>query len=57
MTHLDTSFLVDLLREAARGEEGPAHAALDRLAEEELAVVCTLPVSSTRVRSWRTIRK
>ena len=38
MTHLDTSFLVDLLREAARGEEGPAHAVLDRLSEEELAV-------------------
>ena len=38
MTHLDTSFLVDLLREAARGKEGPAHEALDRLAEEELAV-------------------
>ncbi len=38
MTHLDTSFLVDLLREAARGEDGPASVALDRLAEEELAV-------------------
>lgn len=38
MTHLDTSFLVDLLREAGRGEEGPAHVLLDRLAEEELAV-------------------
>ena len=38
MTHLDTSFLVDLLREAARGKEGSAHAVLDRLAEEELAV-------------------
>lgn len=39
MTHLDTSFLVDLLREAARDEDdGPAHRALDRLADEELAV-------------------
>ncbi len=38
MTHLDTSFLVDLLREAAGGKEGPAHAVLDRLADEELAV-------------------
>ena len=38
MTHLDTSFLVDLLREAARGEQGPAHAVLDRFEEEELAV-------------------
>ena len=38
MTHLDTSSLVDLLREAVRGKEGPAHAVLDRLAGEELAV-------------------
>ena len=43
MTHLDTSFLVDLLREAARGKEGPAHAVLDRLAEEELAVSVHVP--------------
>lgn len=38
MTHLDTSFLVDLLREASSGEPGAAHARLDRLADEELAV-------------------
>lgn len=38
MIHLDTSFLVDLLREAGRGYPGPAHAVLDRFAEEELAV-------------------
>ena len=38
MTHLDTSFLVDLLREAARGAHGRAHAFLDRLADEPLAV-------------------
>jgi tRNA(fMet)-specific endonuclease VapC len=38
VTHLDTSYLVDLLREVERGEEGPASALLERLAEEELAV-------------------
>ena len=38
MTHLDTSFLVDLLREATRGTKGPAHRLLERLAEEPLAV-------------------
>ena len=38
MTHLDTSFLVDLLREAARGSKGSAHDALDNLADEELWV-------------------
>lgn len=38
MTHLDTSFLVDLLRERARAQEGPAHRLLDRLADEELVV-------------------
>lgn len=46
MTHLDTSYLVDLLREVARGEEGPATALLKRLDEEELGisvhVVCEL---------------
>ena len=38
MTHLDTSFVVDLLRESAGGQQGPAHTTLDRLADEELAV-------------------
>lgn len=38
MTHLDTSFLVDLLREGARGGTGPAHDLLERLADEELVV-------------------
>jgi tRNA(fMet)-specific endonuclease VapC len=38
VTHLDTSFLVDLLREGARGGEGPAHDALDRLPDQELVV-------------------
>ncbi len=46
MTHLDTSFLIDLLREAARDEEGPATARLEALGEEELGVsvhvVCEL---------------
>ena len=38
MTHLDTTYLVDLLRESARNEEGPATRKLDELAEEELAI-------------------
>lgn len=38
MTHLDTSFLVDLLREAARKEVGPAMRKLEDLSEEEVAV-------------------
>lgn len=37
MIHLDTSFLVDLLRERPRGE-GPAHRLLQTLADEELAI-------------------
>jgi len=38
VTHLDTSFLMDLLREGAGGREGPAHALLEGLADEELVV-------------------
>lgn len=38
MIHLDTSFLIDLLREQARGTEGPASRWLDREAASELAV-------------------
>lgn len=38
MIHLDTSFLVDLLREGRRGEEGPATELLDRLADEEMGI-------------------
>jgi predicted nucleic acid-binding protein len=38
VTHLDTSFLVDLLREASDGLEGPANGLLEDLAEEELAI-------------------
>jgi tRNA(fMet)-specific endonuclease VapC len=36
--HLDTSFLVDLLREEARGKPGAASQLLGRLADDELAV-------------------
>jgi predicted nucleic acid-binding protein len=46
VTHLDTIFLVDLLREAAKKEEGPATKKLDELSEKELAgsehVACEL---------------
>lgn len=38
MIHLDTSFLVDLLREHARNEHGPATRKLDELAEQELTL-------------------
>ena len=38
MIHLDTSFLVDLLREEARGKPGAASRLLDRLGDEEIAV-------------------
>lgn len=38
MIHLDTSFLIDLLREARRGGEGPATRELDELADEELCI-------------------
>jgi tRNA(fMet)-specific endonuclease VapC len=44
--HLDTTFLVDLLREEGRGEPGAAHGFLEGLGEEEVAVsahvVCEL---------------
>ena len=50
MTHLDTSFLVDLLREARHGEAGGAHALLESLADELLAVsvhvACVLHVGA-----------
>ena len=36
MIHLDTSFLIDLLREARRGEPGPATHELDEILEEDL---------------------
>lgn len=37
MIHLDTSFLVDLLRESARGKPGRASAFLGEIEEEQLA--------------------
>ena len=37
MIHLDTSFLVDLLRETSRGKPGPASAFLVGIENEELA--------------------
>ncbi len=36
MIHLDTSYLVDLLREAGRGKPGPATKRLDEMADEDL---------------------
>jgi predicted nucleic acid-binding protein len=36
--HLDTSFLVDLLREAARGSEGPASRFLTGVQDDELGI-------------------
>jgi tRNA(fMet)-specific endonuclease VapC len=38
VTHLDTSFLVDLLRETAKGPDGPARQQLASLADAELWV-------------------
>ncbi len=38
MIHLDTSFLVDLLRENRRGDTGPATRLLDSLEKEELGI-------------------
>ncbi len=38
MTHLDTSFLVDLLREAARGSEDSASRFLATVRDEELGI-------------------
>ncbi len=38
MTYLDTSFLVDLLRETSRGRAGPATSLLKKLEDEELAI-------------------
>jgi len=36
--HLDSSFLIDLMRERSRGTEGAAQRRLDDLQDEELAV-------------------
>lgn len=51
MTHVDTTFLIDLLREAKRGIAGPATKKLEELADEELAlslfVLCELEAGAT----------
>jgi predicted nucleic acid-binding protein len=36
--HLDASFLIDLLKEAARNEEGPAHAFLGTIADDPVGI-------------------
>jgi tRNA(fMet)-specific endonuclease VapC len=38
MTHLDTSFLVDLMREATQRVDGPATRFLEALADEDIGV-------------------
>lgn len=52
MTLLDTSFVIDLLREQTRRQHGPAHGLLDDLAGESLAlplfVVCELEAGAAR---------
>lgn len=52
MTHLDTSFVVDLLREQTKGVSGPARRLLDELEDEALAlsvfVVCELEAGAAR---------
>ena len=48
MTHLDTSFIVDLLREQRRDVFGPAHVALEVMTDDPLGVsvfvLCELAV-------------
>jgi tRNA(fMet)-specific endonuclease VapC len=38
--HLDTSFAIDLFREARRGRFGPAHTLLETLQDEAIGVSC-----------------
>ena len=38
MIHLDTSFLIDLLRETARNEEGRAHAFLGTIVDDPIGI-------------------
>ena len=38
MIHVDTSFLVDVMRERSRSQPGPAYALLARLRDEELRI-------------------
>ncbi len=55
MIHLDTSFIVDLVREAQRGEGGPETRLLRRLESEELAistfVLCELRAGAEMARN------
>jgi tRNA(fMet)-specific endonuclease VapC len=50
--HLDTSFIVDLLREQAAKRKGPARLALEELCDEPLAVsvfvICELEAGAAR---------
>ncbi len=52
MTHLDTSFVIDLLREGSKGVHGAAHAMAEHLRDEPLAisvfVACELEVGARR---------
>lgn len=54
MIHVDTSFLVDLMREAARGEPGPATRFLESRPEEVLGasvfVLCELAAGAELAR-------
>jgi hypothetical protein len=54
MIHLDTTFLVDLLREGRRGA-GPATAFLAPLADQELAISVHALASFMPGRSFPTI--
>jgi len=56
MTHLDTSFVVDLLREQRRGAFGPASEFLERLADDEILaasvhVMCELMAGASDARA------
>ena len=55
MIHLDTSFLVDLLREADRGVQGPANRLFDQIEKRavrvSLHVVCELLAGAERARN------
>jgi predicted nucleic acid-binding protein len=49
MTHLDTSFLIDLLRETAAGRPGPALDLMEAFEDDELLGVSVFVVSELRV--------
>ena len=54
MTHVDTSFIIDLMREQAKGVPAGATELLQRLEHEDLAqsvfVACELEVGALRAR-------